>query len=256
LCLIYLLITTPTYQTKVQLQMPTIADLAPLNNSQLFDLLATDSAEPTEGGLTEINPQDAFNDLLVILESDSLIEDLINSHQILIAKTLGTDEEKIKKDNLNTQDLFSIQYPSTKKSDNSLKPNIIEVRLETKDRQAGTGLLNSLVNTAEQTYINNWARKFKQLKASSLEELQTKYDLLDNSLTERKLNKITKLKEEQALTIKLTEDELTARKKFILSSRKDRIIQLEEAMSTQKYAIKANLFTLEVQTYFRQNLVA
>ena len=230
LCLIYLLITPPTYEAKVQLKMPTVADLAPLNNTQLFSLLTADSVQATEGGFTDVSPGDAFNDLLIILESDSLINKVIDSHQILIAKVLDRNQENITSDNIGAQDLFSINYPNTKNSEPSLQPSIVEVKLETKDRQAGIGLLNTLVNSAEQAYTNNWNTKFRQLKGSTLDQLQTEYSLLDASLNERKRNRITELKEEQALAIKLTEDELTARKSYILSTRKDRIIQLEEAI--------------------------
>ncbi|MBX2808834.1 MAG: hypothetical protein KTR20_09415 [Cellvibrionaceae bacterium] len=220
----YLFMSPTVYQANTQLTLPTTADMTPINNTDIISL----------------TPEQAFSDFLNKLESKAHKSQFISNNKPLIASATGTPEDLIKQDNLLEKDIYSIAYPDTKKQKESIKPDIFTLSTTGIDRKAITTMLEETVSLATSSLIEEWKQEFLSLKNAEIKQTQRNFSLLEQALEERRNNKITKLTEETELSIKETQDRLKARKAFILSNRKDRIIELQEAI---KIAEKLNLKT-------------
>lgn len=95
-------------------------------------------------------------------------------------------------------------------------------------------LLDKNISLATKTLASNWKSQFTDEKRAKLETLQVQFDLLSSFIVERRENEITRLIEEQTLNTKKIQNQLKSRKHFILKSRKDRMIKLQEALKVSQ----------------------
>ena len=212
--LLYALLAKPVYQANVQIELPTISQLAPLNNTQIISA----------------DPNGAFSLFLNTLESSAHKNRLIEEEKPLLAALLGKPEDNITPETIDVDKLYTIHFPNVKKQENSLIPDIFILSTEGSNRTLIIELLDNTVKLATTQLIEKWQQEFDSIKAARITKIATDSNLLNQALKERRENTITRLTEETELQTKKVQDELTARKSFVLNSRKDRIIELEEAL--------------------------
>ncbi len=210
----YLLTTKPIYEARIQIQAPAESQLAPLNNTQII----------------AVTQNQAFSQFLSILESDAHRNQLIEKERDLLAKLYGIAPEDITTEATDISLLYKLNYPNLKKQENSLEPDIYTITIEGSDRLTISELLNKNINLAADTLSNEWEGEFESLKKTKIDNITSEFDLLNKSVEERRANTITRLTEENLLQRKKIQDELVARKSYVLNSRKDRITELEEAL--------------------------
>ena len=210
----YLLITPPTYRASTQLEPPSAAELAPLNNTQIVT----------------VNPGEAFADLLSILESDAHRAELVTKEKTLLASIYTIAEADLDLEAINFQSLYTINYPEPKREETSLEPNIYLLTSEGHNRDLLKTLLDRNISLATQQLLKQWKTTFEKSRSAKLNKANTDFERLTQAAKERRDNAITRLTEENLLQTKQLEDELAARKRYVLDNRANNIIELEEAL--------------------------
>jgi LPS O-antigen subunit length determinant protein (WzzB/FepE family) len=220
--LIYALTSTPVYEATLQIESPTASQLIALNNTQIIG----------------VNPNSAFSSFLNILESAIHKKRLIEEEKPLLSRLLNKPEADITLESTNLDELYKVNYPNLKKQKNSLEPDIYTLSTEGSDRLIIAQLLNNTIKLAAAQVIEKWRKEFDSIKTATSQKITTDFTLLSQDIKERRENTITRLTEDTELKTKKIQDQLTARKSYVLDNRKDRIIELEEAL---KIAIVLNI---------------
>ncbi len=177
---------------------------------------STQLMPPTQAELSYLNQTEFFNitpelvfaEFLSTLESNDHIQKLIANHEPSIESAL--------ENHTNTFTLISkirkIDYPNTSKKTNSITPDKYFISLQGINRDNLIKLIQTDLDTAKETAINR---------------------ILSRYTTTLKLQ-IQRIEETHELKQKVLDDQLEARKAFVLSSRKNNLRNLEEALKIAK----------------------
>jgi LPS O-antigen subunit length determinant protein (WzzB/FepE family) len=188
--LIYVFTATPVYKSSIQVHSPSPAEVSYLNQTPHY----------------QITPKEIFAEFLSKLLSVSHVNKIGNEHSELVSEALNlkNDENLV----TNLEKIRKIDIPNIKKKTNEIAPDQYFLTYEGTNRQKMQELILADLILA---------------KNSTLEEIHERYK---NSLQ----LKINELSRKQQLQLEGLEVELESRKFYVLSSRKDRLIQLREAV--------------------------
>ena len=156
-----------------------------------------------------INPTRIFSDFFEVLVSDNHISQLAmkNSEILENALDIKADEDAIN----NILGLRNVKYPHTNNK-SSIQPDNYYLSYKGTNRHE----LRKLIT-----------QDIKQAKIQVLSKVHERYKTILNQ-------KITLLSRVQQLDLKKLDDKLTSRKAYVISSRKDRLRRLEEALKIAK----------------------
>lgn len=237
--IIYLIVTPSTYQAMIQIEPPTTPELSIINNSQIISK----------------TPETAFADFLQILESDTHKSEFISHQKALLRELFKNQEEDITLEKIDASKLYSINFPTRVKQQSNLKPSIYTISSSGTDRDLIKKLLNNNVELATKSLMQQWKQEYQDIKSAQIEKNTQEYDQLFQAMAEQRENTIIRLTEERQLEIQNLQDELAARKFYVLTQRKDRIIELEEALkiaTTLKITKPSTLSQMSRQSSARQ----
>jgi LPS O-antigen subunit length determinant protein (WzzB/FepE family) len=190
----YAMLSTPVYTSSVQLLKPSPAELSYLNQTPYY----------------EIEPTEVFTEFLSTLSSFSHLNSIaINSSDLLSNATgLEINESIITK----LGEIRTIDYPNTKKKSNEIAPDQYFLTYEGINRSNMKNLILNDLKEANNTTIQEINQRYKNQLQLKIQELSWK----------------------QELDLEKLKDQLTSRKNYVMASRKDKLIQLEEALKIAK----------------------
>jgi len=192
--LAYALMATPIYKVSALLLTPTDVELSYLNQTQYFS----------------IKPGTVHKRFVETIESNSHISQLVKNSADLIEPAL---ELKINENIFDALDkVREIEYPNIEKKSNPLIPDRYLFNYTGVSRQKLSELVLEDLSSA---------------KTSTLENIHIQYQTVLG-------NKIAQMERQQKLALNNLNDQLKARKALVLSTRKDRLKRLEEALKIAK----------------------
>jgi LPS O-antigen subunit length determinant protein (WzzB/FepE family) len=185
----YALLSTPVYTASAQLYEPSPAELSYLNQTPYYKI------EPTE----------VFTEYLSNLASITHLNNVRkeNTELILEATGLKNDESFI----FNIGKIRNIEFPNTKRKNNEIAPDQYFLTYKGIDRNKMQNLILADLNEANIITTKEINERYKNQLQLKIQELSWK----------------------QELDLEQLEDQLSSRKSYVLASRTDNLIKLEEA---------------------------
>ena len=156
--------------------------------------------------LFSISPEKSFADFIKTLSSSRHLSSIASNNESLTEEALDikADENAIFKINK----IRKLQYPK----DKDTTPQNYALTIEGKDRTSLLKFINTDLTIASKSTIKEIHERYISRFNASISTQRDKHSTVQKKL----------------------DDQLSARKAFVLSSRKDRIIQLEEALNIAK----------------------
>ncbi len=192
--LIYALTSPPTYKATVQLTPPQQTELDYLNQTKHF----------------EISSAQLFSRFLASMDSDEQLNGILQKNSELVEKSL-----KLNTENTNVSSLSkkrSIEFPNTKNKINSNELDKYYLSYEGFDRTGLKQLITADIKLNTTRLLEQTHKRYKSILGLKAQSMQ----------------------KNKELALKNLEDQLTSRSEYVIGTRKDRLIKLEEALKIAK----------------------
>jgi len=191
---LYAFTATPIYKASTQLTPPSISELSFLNQTEFFN----------------ITPELAFSEFIQTVESSAHINNLTASHADLLQAATNIHIN----DNVFNAigEARTINYPNTSKKTNDLSPDKYVFSYLGTDRKTLNNLISVDLAMASANTLNLVKKRYKDSLSTQIKKIERQRTLQQQSL----------------------EDQLNARKTYVLATRSDSLKRLEEALKIAK----------------------
>ncbi len=212
---VYAFSGTPVYKATAQIQQPLAHSAAPLK--ALYGLNDLTSSQLTNMYFRTLNSNEYkryFIDNLSDTVNDYLPTDTSSNHLIT---------------RLNS--MIELQIPDTEKT------SAIEsgsITLAASPAATADAMLTEYVNTANQYLVDVLRKNFNQLRQEEQARIHREITALETAEVQKRQSRIKRLEEQHALEIIKLQDQLKAQKELYDARLRDRIINLQEALTIAK----------------------